>query len=105
VGRVPRITVAYVDSLNGLGVMPGSPRARAIAATVRQIVEAPELPLPGDLEGPLPRKTAVRVEQSERRRLLTAFARRVTGQRVWVWYRPRAAGLVDLVAVTSAPPP
>jgi hypothetical protein len=88
-----------------LGVAPGFARARAVAAAVCEIAEAPNLPLPGDVEGPLPRKAALRVEQIEGRRLLTAFARRVAGQRIWIWYRPCGTGLVDLVAVTSAPPP
>jgi hypothetical protein len=85
--------------------MSGSPRARAVAAIVRQIAGASELAIAGDLEGPLPVRTALRVEQLEGRRLLTAFARRVEGYRLWVWYRPRGADRVDLVALTSAPPP
>lgn len=75
-----------------------------MAAVVRDIAVATDLPLLGDLEGPLPAKVALRVEQLEGRRLLTAFARRVPGHRLWVWYRPRGAGFVDLVALTSAPP-
>jgi hypothetical protein len=104
VGRVPRITAAYVESLDSLGVLPGSTRARAVAAVVRDIAVATDLPLVGDLEGPLPAKVALRVEQLEGRRLLTAFARRVPGDRLWVWYRPRGARFVDLVALTGAPP-
>jgi hypothetical protein len=104
VGRVPRLTIPYVESLDGLGVAPGSARARAVAATVRQIAMASELPIAGDAEGPLPAQTALRVEQVEGRRLLTAFARRVAGHRLWVWYRPRGAERFDLVALTSTPP-
>jgi hypothetical protein len=104
VGRVPRITAAYVESLDSLGVPPGSVRAQAVAAVVREIAVATDLPILGDVEGPLPAKVALRVEQVENRRLLTAFARRVPGHRLWVWYRPRVAGFVDLVALTNAPP-
>ena len=103
-GRVPRLTIPYVESLDGLGVVPGSARARAVAATVRQIAMASDLPIAGDKEGPLPARTALRVEQIEGRRLLTAFARRVAGHRLWVWYRPRGGDRFDLVALTSTPP-
>ncbi len=103
-GRVPRLTIPYAESLDNLGVVPGSDRARAVAATVRQIATASELPIAGDAEGPLPARTALRVEQLEGRRLLTAFARRVVGHRLWLWYRPRGSDRFDLVALTSAPP-
>ncbi len=62
VGRVPRITPAYVKSLDSLGVLPGSVRARNVAATVREIAVAADLPIPGDVEGPLPAKVALRVD-------------------------------------------
>jgi len=104
VGRVPRLTIPYVESLDDLGVTPRSARARAVAATVRQIATASDLPIWGDVEGPLPARAALRVEQVEGRRLLTAFARRVAGHRLWVWYRPRDAERFDLVALTSTPP-
>jgi hypothetical protein len=103
VGRIPRLTISYVESLDELGVAPGSARARAVAATV-QHATASDLPIAGDAEGPLPARAALRVEQVEGRRLLTAFARRVAGHRLWVWYRPRGAERFDLVALTSTPP-
>ncbi len=103
-GRVPRLTIPYVESLDDLAVVAGSARARAVAATVRQIATASELPMPGDVEEPLPARTALRVEQVEGRRLLTAFARRVALHRLWVWYRPRGRDRFDLVALTSTPP-
>jgi antitoxin (DNA-binding transcriptional repressor) of toxin-antitoxin stability system len=40
VGRVPRLTRLCVESLGDLVVLAGSPVARAIGATLRQIVEA-----------------------------------------------------------------
>jgi hypothetical protein len=46
------------------------------------------------------------VERFERRRLLSAFVRRVPGQRLYVWYRPvrvRGQESVEFVLVTSAP--
>jgi hypothetical protein len=104
VGRVPRLTAPYVESLDDLRIVPGSTRARAVATAVRDIAKAPELPLPNDVEGPLPRKAALRIAQLEGRPLLTAYARRVAGHRLWVWYRPEPAGLVDFVALTSVPP-
>jgi hypothetical protein len=104
VGRVPRLTIPHVESLYGLGVVPGSARARAVAATVRQIATASELSIAGDAEGPLPARTAMRAEQVEVRRLLAAFARRVAGHRPWVWYRPRGGDRFDLVALTGASP-
>jgi len=45
VGRVPRLTIPYVESLDDRGVVPGSTRARAVAAAVRQIATASELPI------------------------------------------------------------
>ena len=102
--RVPRITRPFTESLDDLRIVPGSPAARSVAATVRQIAEADELPLADDAEGPMPARPAMLVEETEGRRLLTAFARRVHSRRLWVWYRPRGAGHVDLVAVTATPP-
>jgi hypothetical protein len=42
VGRVPRIICPFVESLGDLRMLSGSTSARAVAATVRQIAEAPE---------------------------------------------------------------
>jgi hypothetical protein len=58
----------------------------------------------GDVEAPLRPRDAAQVEEDEGRRLLTAFVRRVKGRRLWVWYRPRGDGEVELVVLTSAPP-
>jgi hypothetical protein len=90
-------------TLAWLGIRPGTPRARAVANTVRELAAASELPLPGDLEAPLGRKEADLVETLRGRRLLTALVRRVKGRRLWVWYLPRGRH-VALVAVTSSPP-
>jgi hypothetical protein len=66
---------------------------------------APQQPLPmaGDVERRLRARTALRVEQVEGRRLLTAFAR-AAWHRLWVWCRPRGGDRFDLVALTSTPP-
>jgi hypothetical protein len=63
-----------------------------------------ELPLPGDLEGPLPARQRAIYEKHEGRALLSAYAHRAGTRRLWVWYRSRDAKHVDFVAVTSAAP-
>jgi hypothetical protein len=101
--RIPRLIGSYTATLAWLGIRPGTPDARAIAATVRELAEASELPLPGDVEAILPVHATGIVEQHTGRPLLTAFARRVAGRRLWVWYLPRPQHVV-LLLVSSAPP-
>jgi hypothetical protein len=103
VARVPRIVGSYTATLTWRGIRPGTEQARAVASTVRELAEAPELPLPDDVEAPLPPRESDLVERNEGRRLMTAFVRRVRGHRLWVWYLPRAEQ-VALVLVTSLPP-
>jgi hypothetical protein len=101
--RIPRLIGSYTATLAWLGIHPGTPDARAIAATVRELAEASELPLPGDVEAVVRAHAAGTVELHTGRRLLTAFARRVAGRRLWVWYLPRPEHVV-LLLVSSAQP-
>jgi hypothetical protein len=71
---------------------------------VNALAEAASLPLPGDYDGPPSRHVATRYEQAEGRRLASAYARRVRGYRLWVWYRARGGVRVDVIAVTTAVP-
>jgi hypothetical protein len=101
--RIPRLIGSYTATLAWLGINPGTPDARAIAATVRELAEATDLPLPGDVEAVVPVHAANIVEQHSGRCVLTAFARRVAGRRLWAWYLPKPDHLV-LLLVTRAPP-
>jgi hypothetical protein len=101
--RIPRVIGSYTATLAWRGIHPGTPEARALAATVRELSEASELPLPGDAEAVVPLEAADVVERHAGRRLLTAFVRRVQTRRLWVWYLPRPRHVI-LVLVTRVPP-
>jgi hypothetical protein len=101
--RIPRVIGSYTATLAWLGINPGTPEARAVAATVRELSEARELPLPGDAEALVPLEAAGVVERHAGRRLLTAFVRRVRARRLWVWYLPRPQHVI-VVLVTRVPP-
>jgi hypothetical protein len=68
----------------------GSRRGKAIGAVIRALCEAERLPAPGDTEAMIPPTGR-------------GFVRRVPGENLWVWYRPRADHLT-ILCVTSAPP-
>jgi hypothetical protein len=103
-GRIPRLTKAYLSTVDRLGVRASSPKSQAVSAVVQALAAAEELPLPDDEERPLRQKDAVLVEKLEGRRLLTAFVRRVRGHRLWLWYRPKGTLELELVVLTNVPP-
>ncbi|MGH7436484.1 MAG: hypothetical protein ACRENE_12495 [Polyangiaceae bacterium] len=73
----------------------GSPEARALAATIRSLAAAPDLPEHGDL--------SVLVDPDDRGVQVLALVRRVRGHNLWVWYTATDAELI-LRALTHAPP-
>lgn len=102
--RSARYLTAYWLDLSKLRIGGGGPASRAVARTVDAICAAADLPLPGDGSGPLPAEQADLYERSEGRRLASAFWRRVRGHRLYVWYAPRGASVVNIVAVTRVAP-
>ena len=102
-GRVPRVTKTYLRTVERLGLRPKTKSALAVGAVVRDLARASELPIAGDIEAPLRAAESALIEEVDGRRLLTAFVRRVKGQRLWVWYRPRG-NEVDLIVLTNVPP-
>lgn len=98
--RIPGLTRDYSASLDRLGIAPGSPVARALGRLVREVLTANTLPAPGtDVEAPLPRI----VEGRAGRQVVSGYARRVKGRRLWLWFLPHG-DVVELLLVTSAPP-
>jgi hypothetical protein len=92
--------------LTALGIADGTPAQRALARVVVALAIAPELPLPDDVERPLPEELARIYLQEEGRALLSAYAHQVRSRRLWVWYRmpPSDAGRVYLVGVSRSAP-
>ena len=88
--RVLRLTTPYTRAADRLGVAPGSARGRAVGKVLAALSDEPELPARGDIH-------TLRPPTHE------AFARRVPGRNLWVWYTTRD-DVVFLVALTSEPP-
>ncbi len=76
--------------LEAVGVRPGSPVQRAVAATIATLAEAERLP--GLLD------TLALVPPTGE-----AFVRRVAGRNLWLWYRVDEQQ-VTMVTVTKTPP-
>jgi hypothetical protein len=96
---------SYRADLVRLGIRPGVPAHLALARVINSLCEAATLPMPGDYEGPPSQPVADRYEQAEGRRLLSVYARRARGHRLWVWYVARGRqGRVDILAVTTTVP-
>ena len=96
-GRVPALNRDYLEALSRLGIAPGSTAAKAVARVVREVLTASELPLPNDGERPLPRVTV----GLSGRRVVSAYARDVPGQRLRLWYLPHGER-VEFLLVTRA---
>ena len=97
--RIPRLTRDYTASLDRLGIASGSAAAKVLARVVRELLSADVLPMPDDQEALLPRI----VEGLAGRRVVSAYARRAKGRRLWLWYPPSGERL-DLLLVTTSPP-
>jgi hypothetical protein len=88
-GRLPRLSTNFKRSLQKLGVRPGTPRHRGVAATVQVLLRAEALPAPVDT--------------------LTAFGtgralvRRVPRENLWIVYKV-SEGYVDFLTVKDEPP-
>jgi len=76
---------------------------RAASALYKLLEHAESLPLPGDVEAPLPESHAARVHELEGRPTVSAYVHRVPGYRLWLWYRVSGAE-VRLVTLTTAAP-
>jgi hypothetical protein len=72
-GRVAQLSTTFRRSVIDLGLQPASPGFRAVFATIAALVNADDLPGPGDDE------TTFGVGR--------AYVRRVAGRNVWVLYR------------------
>jgi hypothetical protein len=70
--RIPFLTTRYRASLTRLQIVPGSPHARQLAATIRALM-VDELPGPQDVETPIPPTNS-------------AWVRRVPGANLWVYF-------------------
>jgi len=73
-----------------MGIERGSGEWSAVAAVIRRLAEQADLPAPTDLPALLPPTHA-------------AFARRVPGHNLWLWFTTSADRLV-LVTITDTPP-
>ena len=98
--RAARLLTSFRRDLTDLRIAPASPRMHALGRVVRELMAALDLPLAGDLESPLPERQDAIVEEAEGRHLVSAYARRVKGHGLLLWYRPRGPSRVDIVAVT-----
>lgn len=101
--RAARLLTSFRRDLTDLRIEPASPPIRALGRVVQELMAAVDLPLVGDVESPLPARQDALVEEADGRRLVSAFARRVQGHGLLLWYRPRGQSRVDIVAVTRAP--
>jgi hypothetical protein len=92
--------------LTALGIAEGTPAQRAIARVIVALAIAPVLPLPDDVERPLPEELARIYLQEEGRALLSAYAHHVRRRRLWVWYRtrPSDADRVYVVGISRSAP-
>jgi hypothetical protein len=89
VTRVIRPTTGFKKALDR--VKKGQPtRALAIGTTIQKLTEEPELPSPLDTYASIPPVSS-------------AYARRVAGRNLWIWYRATDE-VLSLVAITTDPP-
>jgi len=95
--RVIRYDRRFRSSCERLGLVPGTPLARRVAATVRTLAFAVELP-----------------EASGSRALIpptrSAWVRRVPAANQWIYFVARTeagtdAEIVEIVSIVGAPPP
>ena len=89
--RRVRVTTWYAREA-GRSLRPGSPRALAVARTVRTLADAAELPGPSDFEATV-------------RPIGRAWVRRVAGRNLWLWYRVRGDEIILLTVTTDPPEP
>jgi len=87
--RVPRLTPGFQRARRALGIVTGSSKARAVAATTSALAAADELPGREDF--------VARFGPGR------AFIRRVPKQNLWIWYRVDDVFLT-FITITNAPP-
>ena len=88
--RTARLTPRFLARRTALGITFGSPRSRAIGATIAALAHAELLPGALDYLAPIPPVQA-------------AFVRRVTGENLWLWFRFDDVS-VTIVNISSVPP-
>jgi hypothetical protein len=80
VGRVPRISAQYLSDRDALGLRAARDVSRELGRVVRALATAEVLPEPADPRGIMPGKSDAPVQTF-------AYARRVPGRNLWLWYQ------------------
>ncbi len=88
--RTPRLSRRFVERLQACGAVRGSPAYEAVMATIAWLCEAETLPGLLDVRTMMPPAR-------------DAFARRVAGQNLWIYYDV-TGGFVDLLTIVRTPP-
>jgi hypothetical protein len=88
--RIARLSDRFLRARARLGISPGSERGRAVARTIRTLLDADELPGHGDVVAAIP-PTGM------------ALVRRVPNRNLWIWYRVEGSTVV-LRHISSEPP-
>jgi hypothetical protein len=73
-----------------------------VLATVRRLAQAGALPLAGDREIFPSESQMAFIEELEGRRVVSAYARRIKGRQLWLYYRLPTKRVVELLLVTTA---
>jgi hypothetical protein len=100
--RVPKLGFAFAQSCARI-LVAGSPASRELFAMIGRLAKASELPFVGDVEVLLRESEIAFIEGLEGRRVLSAYARRLEGRRIWVLYRPLGQ-YIELVLLTKTAP-
>jgi len=90
VTRVLKFDARYRRAAERLGIVPGSERGLAVGRTIVALLDAEELPGPGDIVANIPPTSR-------------ALVRRVPGRNLWLWYRVDS-DTVTVRHVSSEPP-
>lgn len=88
--RTPKLTGRYFSALARARLRPGTPDGRALARTIRALLDAEILPGALDVVVPIPP-------------VARAYVRRVAGRNLWLWYDVVDEAVI-LVFVSRQPP-
>jgi hypothetical protein len=92
VSRVLRFDARYRRAAERLGIAVDSERGLAVGRTILALLNAEELPGPGDVVANIPPTD-------------TALVRRVSGRNIWLWYRVESDAVVVRHVSTEPPIP